>query len=169
MRRSPSWSGGRTGSASRAEPRTAASSGSSPSPGRSPSHPSHSASPSPGTLQRGGGERGVRGQRSEGATKTTTRKQEGLNQGLPVFHRREDAQFADTVSGDASVAPSVTSQRGPRLLMQRRESLPGSASESLKSKSSSVKGFRQLWWSPKAWWRRVLVGTTPSARGQAHR
>lgn len=44
----------------------------------------------------------------------------------------------------------------------RCESLPGSPSESLKSKSSSVKGFRQLWWSPKAWCRRVLVGTTPS-------
>ncbi len=44
--------------------------------------------------------------------------------------------------------------------------LPGSPSESLKSKSSSVKGFRQLWWSPKAWWRRVRVGTTPSADTQ---
>lgn len=41
--------------------------------------------------------------------------------------------------------------------------LPDSPSESLNSNSSSVNGFRQLWWSPNAWWRRVLVGTTPSA------
>jgi len=30
-----------------------------------------------------------------------------------------------------------------------------------------VKGFRQLWWSPNAWRRRRLVGSTPSA-GEEH-
>ncbi len=40
--------------------------------------------------------------------------------------------------------------------------LPGSPSESLKSKSSSVKRFRQLWWPPKACLRFLRAGMIPS-------
>ncbi len=48
------------------------------------------------------------------------------------------------------------------------KSLPGSPSESLQSKSSSVKRFRQLWWSPKACLRCLRAGMIPSDPREKH-
>ena len=160
-RRSPSWSGERSGTVSTTEPQTAASSGSTPSPDTSLYLQNRSTSPSPCSLI---------GQHTDVIR-------------FPVKLEFKDMTethhlgFVSTNQNKCSPNDSFT-----RICLTfypwdltcvcvyvRLCCVPGSTSESLLS--SSVNGLRQLWWSPppKACVLLLLwTGSVPSAHTHTH-